>query len=622
MMTRHEKLKLLRERNPFASSSAGDPWAGNHPNAESVNRNAFEGLCRLIRQKAMTPGQIFAGLVLGEIGSGKTHLVGRICEQGRQSEVSFPFAYIQPIEDPTGTYGYLLRELVINLCRSMNPCSHISCLDRILAQIFTEELEKIFRTSRVEKHVTFLSRLRQDPTNIFRSRMMSPAALEHVEKRCFRRMLTDYPELPYNFLKVLFQYRVPEKRLAALNWLKGTLMGDNDLALLDVPSRRHKSEAFLEQEARDMLNALGSLFTQYHHPMVICFDRLENLETDGQIQALGKMLRFIMDTVKSMLPLVCVRTLQWHDAFKSRLDQHITTRLENNTFELDGCPLEPSLDIIRQRLASVLEEDQENGFFPFDRDELVQIYEDGLKSPREVITQANHILRDLLDRKQWESPDVMEQLQDEFDIRHQKTLSNPDSQPDRGLLRDALELFLACIPSENNFQIESLLRPTGENHIDFTCTVTSVDAEPVHAVFMIDVDQTAASVEDCLRRGLDFLIESPSGKLFYIRDNRDPFPKSPRWRASNDMLKSIRERGGHVILLDDKHAARWYALALLNHAVKEGDVTVSDPDNQMKFVSSEEFTSFVREKIHPVFQNLNDALKSFPKKSVGKQEAE
>jgi len=45
-------------------------------------------------------------------------------------------------------------------------------------------------------------------------------------------------------------------------------------------------------------------------------------------------------------------------------------------------------------------------------------------------------------------------------------------------------------------------------------------------------------------------------------------------------------------------AAEWYALSLLNYAVKEGDVTVIDADNQSLSVSSEELGGFVREKIH------------------------
>lgn len=141
-MNYHEKLDILKERNPFTSSSAGDPWEGKYPDVESVNRNAFEGICQLIKQKSADPAENFAGLVLGDVGSGKTHLIGRILEYGKRAEPPFSFAYIQPIEDPEQPYRYLLREVMVNLCHPVDGASGMSRLDRILAEIFKEEVEK------------------------------------------------------------------------------------------------------------------------------------------------------------------------------------------------------------------------------------------------------------------------------------------------------------------------------------------------------------------------------------------------------------------------------------------------------------------------------------------------
>ena len=56
-----------------------------------------------------------AGLILAEVGSGKTHLLGRILTQSKQMHSPCAFAYIQPLEDPEQTYRYLLREVMVNL---------------------------------------------------------------------------------------------------------------------------------------------------------------------------------------------------------------------------------------------------------------------------------------------------------------------------------------------------------------------------------------------------------------------------------------------------------------------------------------------------------------------------
>ena len=93
--------------------------------------------------------------------------------------------------------------------------------------------------------------------------------------------------------------------------------------------------------------------TRYRQPLVICFDRLENLETDEQIHALGKMVEFLVDKAQAMLPIACFRGMQWEEKFRHKLNQHVSSRLETNKFELRGCTPEQALAIVRSRLAAV-----------------------------------------------------------------------------------------------------------------------------------------------------------------------------------------------------------------------------------------------------------------------------
>ena len=85
------------------------------------------------------------------------------------------------------------------------------------------------------------------------------------------------------------------------------------------------------------MTSLGFLLTRYQQPLVVCFDRLENLETDEHIHALGKMVEFLVDKAQAMLPVVCFRGMQWEEKFRHKLNQHVSSRLETNKFELRGC---------------------------------------------------------------------------------------------------------------------------------------------------------------------------------------------------------------------------------------------------------------------------------------------
>src|SRR5688500_15030465 len=109
-MASETPLDLLQRRNPFVSASVGDPWERQYPHVPAINEPAFRGVCRLITQKVDDPDLNCAGLILGEVGSGKTHLLGRILTYAVQAQPPLAFAYIQPLEDPEQTYRYLLRE--------------------------------------------------------------------------------------------------------------------------------------------------------------------------------------------------------------------------------------------------------------------------------------------------------------------------------------------------------------------------------------------------------------------------------------------------------------------------------------------------------------------------------
>lgn len=610
-----ERLKnILVEKNPFASSSAGDPWDSIYPNVESVNQKAFEGICQLIRQKAANPSESFAGLVLGEVGTGKTHLIGRILEQRQQPEFPFLFAYIQPIEDPDQTYRYLLRELIVNLCHPADTSSNTTFLDRIISETLKEDLEKKFKFSEIEKHNIFLSRLRTDPAYIFQKNKITPEALEYVEKRISKLIIGQCPEFPPDFLKVLFQCRVPEKRPAALNWLKACIIDDEHALLLGVQDRKNKSEASLEQEARDIIYSFSMLMARYSLPMVICFDRLENLETEAHIHSLGKMVEFLVDTAKSMLPVVCFRELRWYDNFRNKLNQHVVTRLETNKYELEGCTPDQALDIVRSRLAVVLAENQEDDLFPFDKDKLTSAFkEGGIQTPRNFITQANQHLKIILG-KQAEPVPLLRQLQDEFETQYQKILADFDRHvPDRGRLRHALELYLSHASSETGCEIESVRQFAGKDkYVDFMCKIRISGSKHTDAIFIIDVEDNHSSVGASLKRGLDFYEKFPSGKALYIRDARCPFPTSSNWPATNEIRRKFEQRGGKLIFLNDKDASGWYALALLSYAVKEGDVTNTDSDAHKGSLSPEDFALFILEMIHgkkyPFFYDLDKAL--------------
>jgi hypothetical protein len=594
MRTPDARLDILRRQNPFTSSSVGDPWDHQYPHVPSINARAFDGLCRLIAQKTHDPALNCAGLILGEVGSGKTHLLGRLLAYSRQAQPSFAFAYVQPLEDPEQTFQYLLREMMVNLSHPLPESPYATQLERLVAAIFTEVIAKHGLPKGKQK----LQKILRDNLHLFTH--MRPAIFPYVQKRAIDLLSLAYPEMSSRFLNVLFQYRLMEKRAAAVNWLKGSVLDNAEADVLDVPAREHASPGALEQEARDILTSLGLLLTRYRQPLLICFDRLENLDTDAHLHALGKMLEFLVDKAKGMLPIVCARGMQWEERFRYTLNQHVTSRLETNPFVLQGCTAEQALELVRCRLASVLDVEAAAELFPFDREELRQTFHTGFHSPRVVIARANERLRHLLDEGPPALETPLQTLQEAFNRQYQTIVRDfKRYQPDRGRLRRALELYLSYSPAGRRSRFEPLTRPKKDRkYVDVITTVQSSGAPPAPAMFLIDVEYNHVSVAASLIRGIEFLTSHPSGQAFYIRDARCHFPAPPRWQATNDKLQRFKALGGQVILLKPEQAARWYALALLSYAVREGDITLVNAEHRLQAVSSDEFATFVQETIH------------------------
>ena len=581
------RLALFRQHNPFTSSSVGDPWEATYPDVPAINEHAFRSLWQLIEQKMRSPALNCAGLILGEVGSGKTHLLGRILTQSTQTRSPCAFAYIQPLEDPEQTYRYLLREVMVNLFHPMAASPQATQFRRLVTKVF------------LEGHPD-----RQVPARL----VLTPSTFTAIQQRVMRLLRTAYPAISGHFVHVLLQYAVLERRTAAMQWLTGSVLDEADTTLLQVPDRTRLSTASLEAEARDILTSLGLLLTRYHQPLVVCFDRLENLETDEHVHALGKMVEFLVDKAQAMLPVVCFRGMQWEEKFRHKLNQHVSSRLETNKFELRGCTPEQALAIVRSRLAAVPGNEGAETLFPFDPEELLKTFHLGLYSPRRVITLANQRLRQCLDEEPLPPVSPLQKLQEAFASQYQAIMRDFERyQPDRGRLRRALELYVRygpckCVPNESG----------QEKYIDMTTTICLAGTTAVPVIFLIDVEPHYAAVGACLSRAIAFLEEAPCGRAVYIRDARCPFPPPPTWEATNKKLQLFKGYGGRVVFLDGEQAARWYALALLSYAVKEQDITVAGANNTPRPITFEEFTAFIEQDISAqktrTFQEIEAAL--------------
>ena len=558
-MTKSEKLRLLQQNNPFISSSTGDPWKSQFSDVPSINQYVFQGLIDILHQLSNDPSISCSCLVLGEVGSGKTHLICRLLAASATPKYPFSFSYVQPIEDPGQTFRYLLKEIFHSLCQPAHASYPISPIDRLIGNMIIATLKQ----ERVISDSTMSRIIENDPLCLFNNPQFT-SYLNDITTKSIQLLRQKCSKI---VLKVLFQYHVPQKKAAAFDWLKGDVIDQDDAALLGVYDRQERSTAAIEQESRDIIIDLGNLLETFNAPLLVCFDRLENLTHDDQIHSLGRMIEFIVDTPKSMLPVIFSRGQQWEEKFRHKFNQQVVTRLETNEFKLKGCSKNQVIDIIRSRLQSVFKENDAHELYPFEPFiNEISDFDHQFSFPRDIITQANRYLKSLFHQDNIAS---YESFETAYTMYVNTILSDINHYPpDRHRLSRALSSMLF-----SRFTVSDL-EPYNEKdkYVDIKCRIANKSGEDIKCAFIIDLEKHHRSVDAALNRAIDLQNTDSNICIYYIRDKRCPIPE--KWISTRTKLNSLEQYGIQVLCLETEDLARWYALALMHYDIQEGNLTI------------------------------------------------
>ena len=328
----------LLQNNPFSFSAAGDPRENEYPDVEGVDQAVTRSIMQLIEQKQKNPGTPRAAAVLGETGSGKTHMIGRLIRTGSKGKPAFSFAYIRPFIDPNRGFRYLLKEIVSNLNSKSFVRDEYSQIEYVCGKILTHVLIEAARRSSDKKVDSIAKTCQKDPVQALKLHM-KPKTREAVFRFTKKFLKESHDELDASFLHVLLQYFFyEEKRSAARRWLMGKAIDQEDCNVLEVQDYRSKQppEA-LEDEAHQILLSLDLILNHYgDRPLIVFFDQLENLTTKEQLEKFNQLLWFFSDRTRTMMPIAFFRGDEWADNFKVSLDNPIITRLEGHMFWLKG----------------------------------------------------------------------------------------------------------------------------------------------------------------------------------------------------------------------------------------------------------------------------------------------
>ncbi len=507
---------------PFAQQSVLDPQGVLFGDLTSLHPAAFDGLVRLWSRPRSRLGRRGV-LILGEMGSGKTHLLARLAQYAKR-RLSLTWATVTP---ETEAAQDLRRALLDALLRAAP--GEVSPIDHLLRQ--------------AGQSLSSLGYQGDSSVPIPPSVWLGLEALRH-----------------------------PDQRLAALRWLRGQSLGkvaDPLTARLGEPA-----------EALAVVVALTRLLAIHHglaNGLLLAFDGLDGL-ADSALQRLDALLTLI----ESQVPMACVAVFATPTTWRQRCRQVVPSPrllwLEQQVFELDPCRADQVIPLIRARLQAVIGVEPDD-LYPLEEAWLRQ-QGDGM-TPRRVLQIAHQAVGDAV---QWQTTqpqrphgDAIHQLHQALVARQRHFLANPEGQPPSDdVLSLAMTLFM-----ESQAPHATVKR---DGHCIY---LWRADGSPWLLVF-IDHAHYHSAVNTHLQKALQH--QEDYWQVVYVRDGRWPIPQ--RWKASQELLTRLTDSGAQVAMLSLEAAADWYALAHLDQAVAEGEVTVPS-EGEPRPITHQEFSRFV-----------------------------
>jgi hypothetical protein len=283
--TTNEFRTILENKPPAFFDRVNTPWE-QVPDLEDYNRHAYKRIVRalkdLARSKSEQSGSNTQGvLILGEAGTGKTHLLMRVARNLAETN---HILFIRKPNNEDAVAQHIWANVVSSLARTLPTKTSVrSQLDDLLAHVFSSvlipEFEQDIREDKdADQKRRWVARLQEDPYNLFN--MLGEGEkrqdnLERIRKRTLKYLQFTHPDVDQTIARVLITYcfviREDRKRVL-LTWLAGQDVDESeakDLGLppswvtLDETSSDASTQQQREEQALRAIRTVGIISTYY-----------------------------------------------------------------------------------------------------------------------------------------------------------------------------------------------------------------------------------------------------------------------------------------------------------------------------------------------------------------------
>jgi hypothetical protein len=417
--TTNQFRTILENEPPSFFDRVNTPW-DQVPDLEDYNRQAYLRIVRalkdLTRSSADQAGSNAQGvLVLGEAGTGKTHLLMRVARNLAETN---HILFIRKPNNEEAVAQHIWANVVGSLARTIPTKTSLrSQLDDLLAHVFSKvlipEFEQDIREDKdADQKRRWVARLQEDPYNLFN--MLGEGEkrqdnLDRIRKRTLKYLQFTHPDVDQTIARVLITYcfvvREDRKRVL-LTWLAGQDVEETeakDLGLppswitLDETSGDASTQQHREEQALRAIRTVGILST-YYQPLILAFDQLEGLRDQPRLtHKWGDTVREIFTMAPNFLVITCIFPSLWETWFLPTLDQSVSERIAQQVVTLDTFGPQHGLKLLETHLEqSFIKHRLPTSIFPFATLDVQQLCQKAT-SPRSFIQAARHEFQSWLD---------------------------------------------------------------------------------------------------------------------------------------------------------------------------------------------------------------------------------
>ncbi len=352
------KAQLKQQPNPFASSRVDNPFQ-DHPDQKQIYQREFEQLKAAIGDICQDKNRQSRGaVVIGEPGSGKTHLMMRLAKELLKVN---RLLFIRHPNNPDAILHHIYSRILESFIEKV-PDTGYTQLEHLMGHSFTKLLSTSRHINLIKIDLQIIEAVKESPLKLYELASEGTETKRKLWKHIERRIL-DWWVDSYGFSGYATQilkgiigfctYSDNRRKGIVQRWLAGGSVSLEDLKLVGLDDwQSDMSQESFSLEAIAVFSKLSLL----DEPLLIVFDQLESLNLDHNKKLLlnfGEAVKEIFTHVPNSLIILNLFPNNWQK-FQTEFSPAVVDRISQVQVELSR----PNLETLDQILQVRLQENQ------------------------------------------------------------------------------------------------------------------------------------------------------------------------------------------------------------------------------------------------------------------------